>query len=414
MLPFKTRLIDINSSKLSEIYDTLYGLQQRLGIDEERMLNISRDLNDDEHVVALNKLLEALIVTRDNLITWYLRQTRVELNVTVSLITAKIKLIQYKLNQCDGLDLHQACSLSLVDFSNILASRTILNVKPSDRKTLHQVSKEVGIPIWLSHYRNQICHIPSESPRISILVPLVAKSLNYMKDYFWSRLIERDNFDVQRCSKIVKMIASFTNIKSKDNHMVLRSEKSLSKTKLKQGKKDLVKGQKACFALRRILLLNPEQTLDIVIDFMTKHTLRRTDKNCSLLFEQVIIAKKFERFVIKLLNLAEEQPSNKKIISWIKNSTFLIFFRKPAKLEQMFSKLNLNPSKKMKSLTNIPDVKCCHIFLRLIRLDNPLIDKIVLLIRNRLCKILGPERTMLFVELNEIAKRPINVVKKRI
>lgn len=410
MLPFKTRLIDINSSKLSEIYDTLYGLQQRLGINEERMLNISKDSNDDEHVVALNKLLEALKVTRDDLITWYLRQTRVELNVTVSLITAKIKLIQYKLDQCDGLDLHQACSLSLVDFCNILAGRTILNVKPADRKTLHQVSKEVGIPIWLSHYRNQICHIPSESPRVSILVPLVAKSLIYMKDYFWSKLIERDNFDVQRCSKIVKMIASFTNLKSKDNHMVLKSEKSLSKTKLKKGKKDLVKSQKACAALRRLLSLNQEQTLDIVIDFMTRHTLRGTDRNCSLLFEQIIMAKCFERFVIKFLNLAEEHPSNKKIISWIKNSVFLIFFRKPDKLERLFGKMNLNFSSKMKSLTYIPDVKCCHIFLRLIKLDDPLIDKIVLLIRNRLCRILGPERAKLFVKLSEIAKRPATAV----
>lgn len=414
-MPIKTRLVDFCSFRLNETYDTLYELQQRLGINEEYLLSTSKILNDDEqHVNALHKLLDASKVARDNLVTWYLKQTLAELHVTTSLLNAKIKFIQYKLGLCDSLDLHQSCSLSLVDFCNILADLTVLNVNKADWKTMHKVSKEVDIPIWLSHYRNQICHIPSESPCISILGPLVSKSLGYMKDHFWSKLIERDNFDERRCKKIVEMIASYTNLKSVDNHMILRSEKSLSKTKLKKGQQDLIKSQKACAALRRLLVQNPEQTLDIVINFMSRHSLRASNKNCSLLFEQVILTRHFERLLKKFLNLAEDQPTNRKIISWIKNSAYLIFFRKPAKLKRSFTRMDLNLSKKMKVLTNMTDVKCCHIFFRLIRLDNPLINKIVLQTRDRLFQILGRERTMLFVKLTKIAKCPAHVARKSI
>lgn len=405
-MPIKTKLLNVCSFKLNETYDTLYELQERLGIDEEYLLNTSRNLDDDkEHVAALNEFLDALKVTRDNLVTWYLKQTLKELNVTLSLLNAKIKLIEYKLGQCDGLDLHQACSLSLVDFCNILADLTVLNVDPAHRKTMHRVSREVDIPVWLSHYRNQICHIPSESPCISILVPLVMKSLGYMKDHFWSKLVKLDNFDARRCKRIVSMVASFTNLKSVDGHMALKFENSLSKTKLKRGRQDLVRGRKACAALRKLLVQNPEQTLDVVIDFMNHHSLKTSYQNCSLLFEQVVLAGRFERLVIKLLNLAIEQPASKKIVSWIRSSAYLIFFRRPEKLKRAFARMNLHPSTKMKTLTDLPDVKCCHIFLKMIRLDDPMIDKIVLQTRERLVRILGRKRTMLFVNLTRIAKR---------
>lgn len=410
-MPIKTNLMTVSTYKLSETYDTLYELQQRLGIDDEYLLSTSRNLsNDTHHVEALRKLLEASKLTRDNLITWYLKQTLVELNVTTSLLNAKIKFIEYKLGLCDGLDLHQSCSLSLVDFCNILADLTVFNVTPANRKSMHKVSKELDIPVWLSHYRNQICHIPSESPCISILVPLVAKSLNYMKDHFWSKLIERDQFDARRCRKIVEIIASFTNLISVENRLVVRPEESISKTRLRKGRRDLIRSQKACAALRKLFLQNPEQTMVVVIDFMTRHSPKTTNKNCSLLFEQVVLAKLFELFVNKFLNIARAQQSSKRIISWIKYSAFLVFFRKPAKLKRIFEKLKLDYSNKMKALTHVSDVKCSHIFLKLICIDDPSINKMVLQIRDRLYKILGRERTMLFVSLSKIATRPTNVV----
>lgn len=413
-MPIKTKLMNVSPYKLSETYDTLYELQQRLGIDEEYLLSTSRNLSDDkQHVEALNKLLNSSKVTRDNLITWYLKQTFVELNVTTSLLNAKIKFIEYKLGLCDGLDLHQSCSLSLVDFCNILADLKVTNVAAANKKINNNVSKELDIPIWLTHYRNQICHIPSESPCISILVPLVAKSLNYMKDHFWSKLIERDQFDARRCKKIVEIIASFTNLVSVDNRWVLRPEESMSRTRLRKGRRDLIRSQKACIALRKLFSQNPEQTLEVVIEFMTRHSPKTSNKNCSLLFEQIIMARHFELFVNKFLNLAKTQKANKRIISWIKYSAFLVFFRKPSKLKRILAKLNLEFSNKMRALTHVPDVKCCHIFLKLICIDDPFINKIVLSIRDRLYQILGRERTMLFVSLAKIATRPTDAVKTK-
>lgn len=390
--------------RLNETYDTLYELQQRLGISDEYLMTTTKDVGlDAEHLESLGKLLDASKKTRDNLITWHLKQTLVQLTVTISLLTAKIKFIEYKLGLCEGLDLHQACSLSLVNFCNILADMTVLNVAPEDRKTMHKISKEVDIPIWLSHYRNQICHVPSESPCISILVPLVIKSLTYMKDSFWSKVLARDTFNSQRCKRLILSISSYTNFTSINQRMELKKGIELGKKRVKQAKLDLVEGTKACASLRKLLVKNPDQVLEILVNFIVKYKPNDESKNCALLIEQVILRRCFERFVYRLLNLAE-QTGDKTTLSWLQRAITLMSLRKKPQIKKTLATMNMNISVKMIRFTEIPALKCCQIAFRLLKLESPTVGKLIVRMRHKLLPILGKKRTLLLIRLTRMAK----------
>lgn len=406
------KLSTICPFRLNETYHTLYELQQKLDISDEYLMNVSKEISSSESMVEdserlhcrLEKLLEASKETRDNLITWHLKETLVELNVTISLLTAKIKFIEYKLGQCEGLDLHQACSLSLVNFCNILSDMTVLNVDKADRKTMHKISNEVNIPIWLSHYRNQICHVPSESPCISILIPLVIKSLEYMRDSFWAKVLEQETFDARRCRELVGTISSFTELTSVNRHIELRKDLNLSKKKLKVVKLDIVKATKACASLRRFLLHNPDQVVDIISNFIVQYTPKDKNRNCGLLIEQVILARCFERFVFKLLSFAEETTEDENVMKWLQRVLTLVGLRSKENVKLSLKKINLNMSVKLRRLTEIPPLKCSYIAHKLTHLDHPMVRKCIVRLRHKLVPLLGKKRTILLIRLTKLAK----------
>lgn len=416
-MPIRNKLAHIDLFKLNETYDTLYELQQRLGISDEYLLSTSRDpIKDDEYNLSLIKLLDASKLTREDLITWYLKQTLVEVNVTISLLTAKIKFIEYKLGRCEGLDLHQACSLSLVNFCNILADMTILNVKPNERKTMHKVSKEANVPVWLSHYRNQICHVPSEAPCIAILVPLVVKSLAYMKDSFWSKLIEREKFDKLRCGNLILAVSKFTNLISKNHHLEVKDGIELTKKQARTIEEDVQRCDKARKALRKLLHDDPVQSVDILTNFIIDSN-PNDDKNFALLLEQVILAKSFERFIFKVLAKVEENPLDMNAYAWLRHLIAIVSSTDRRSSKRVFKKMDICVSMKTVRLTDIPPIKCCRIAHRLIGLDHPNAGILVNKLRHKLMPILGKKRLVQLLKLTKIATsrpRKRSVVMKQL
>lgn len=407
----KRTLSNICSYKLNETYDTLYELQQRLGISDEYLLNTSRNLNknlddtDDNttHDICLQELLDTSKVARDNLTTWYYKSNLVELNVTISLLSAKIKFMEYKFGLCEGLDLHQACSLSLIDFCNILSEKTVHTASPGESKTMHEVSKEVEVPIWLSQYRNQICHVPSESPCIAILVPLVVKSLEFMRDSFWAQVLHQESFDANRCVRLVKIISRFTHITSKNQHKELRKDIVLSKNRLKSSKKHLVTCEKACLILKKQLLKNPDPVIELIIDFISQYLPKSEERNCGLLLEQVILAHCFERFVFKLINRARDSSDNN-IMVWLRRVILLASWKTSRDLRLRLTNLEMNPSTKLKRSTKIPPLKCCHIAYQLMEIDHRYIQNMLPSLRFKLSKVIGKDRALLLIDLTKISK----------
>ena len=398
----KNNLSHIRPYKLNEIYYAIYDAQQKFGITDEYLLSTVRFSQQDvDHREDLIKLLDLLKKARDDLITWYLKQTLVELNVTISLVTAQIKIIQYKLGQCDGLDLHQACSLSLVDFCNILSELTVINVSPSERKTMHMVSEERNIPFWLSHYRNQICHVPSESPSISILVPLVQKSLNYMKESFWIKVIKHETFDEDKFKKIVAYVAKLTHVHYINKHLHIRKDTELGRKRMKFAEMSLEKYKKVCVAFRRSLLHSPEQAVDILTRFMVSAKYDEQSRNHSLLIVQLIYSKCFERFVFKLISLAEAKPCDKKIISWLNKIICLISSPKQEQLVDNLTEMGIN-AKEVIKYVDIAPIKCCRIAYRLMQLEGPAFKRCLLRMRHKLRPILGKEKALLLIRMTQI------------
>lgn len=402
----QSKLTNVCLFKLYESYDTLYDLQHRLKISDEYLMSTIRDPKQDCPLKeSLEKLLQASKVTRDNLITWYLKQTLAQLHSTISLLTAKIKFIEYKLNLCEGIDLHQACSLSLVDFCNILADMTVVNVPKSKKKTMHQVSTQVGIPIWLSHYRNQICHIPSESPCISILVPLVIKSLDYIKESFWAKIIHRDAFDAQNCIDLVETISNYANLTTINQYVEIRKDIELTKRAYKIAKKDKFKCKKACILLRASLEKTPKQVLDVILDQIVACKPEDKSKNCSLLLEQVILSRNLEKFIHRLMDYLEERVYDKIAYRWLFRIIELIGFRTKEEIKKGLKSLDLNVSVKLRRSSEITPLKCTRIAYRLAKLDGPIVLGLIKALRHKLLPILGKERTLLFMRLTSISKR---------
>lgn len=408
----KKSLSNICSYKLNETYDTLYELQHRLAISDEYLLNTSRDPNQiaDGQLENLRKLLEASKTTRENLITWYYKNTLVELNVTISLLTAKIKFMEYKFGLCDGLDLHQACSLSLIDFCNILADKTMHTHVSNRRKTMHDVSNEVNVPIWLSAYRNQICHVPSESPCIAILVPLVVKSLEYLRDSFWAEVLEQETLDSDHCLKLIKKISSLTNLSSRNQHLELRKGLNLGRKSLQLAMGDTIRGKKTCLALRRQLSKNPDPVISLIIQFISRYEPGSKTKHCGLLIEQVILANCFERFAQKLVKVALERADGT-VILWLERVLFIACWDREHRLTVLKKGLNMmdiNLSVKIMRRTMIPPLKCCHMVYCLIKLDHPIVCKIVKRFRHKLNSILGSKRTQVLIRLVSCAHQQAN------
>ena len=395
-----TKLSFVPAQKLSETYNSIYKLQHKLELPDEYLLNTTRCSPANESNRAnLVELLESSKVARDNLITWYLKQPIVELNVTISLLTAKIKFIEYKLGICDGLDLHQACSISLVDFCNILADMTIVNVGPSERKTMKQVSAEAGVPVWLSHYRNQICHVPSESPCISVLVPLVAKSLDYMQEAFWSRVLEQESFDEQKLKKYLNYVSKLTYVTTINKRLQLKRDAGLSKRRLGAAERNLSKYSKACHALRRMMAHNPRQSLDLVTRFLCRTSFKDRSINRSLLLEQILLSKQFENFVFKLATLAIGSPLDLKIKSWLLEMVALISRREQRVLNTALKVLELNNSEHMKALADVSPLKCCQLAFLVSKIEAKYPRKLLKILQPKLVPILGEERAELVWQL---------------
>lgn len=403
-IPKKT-LHNICSYKLNETYDTLYELQQRLEISDEYLLNTSRQLietQDDLHLKNLRQLLEASKVARDNLTTWYYKSTIVELNVTISLLSAKIKFMEYKFGLCEGLDLHQACSLSLIDFCNILSEKVVHTASPG-KKTMHQVSNEVKVPVWLSQYRNQICHVPSESPCIAILVPLVIKSLEFLKESFWAPILRQKEFSANRCTRLVRFISRFTHITSRNQHKEVKKDVILSKTRLKRLQKHLGACEKACLILKKFLIKNPDPVIELIIDFLSQTSPNIEDRNYGLLLEQVILAHQFERFVFKFLQRARENIDHNTMV-WLKKIIYLVAWSRPTDIKPRLEHLGMNYSVKLKRLTKIPPLKCCHIAYQLMELDHHFARDSIISLGSKLSEMMGTHRAALFIELTKLAR----------
>lgn len=406
-IPKKT-LQNICSYKLNETYDTLYELQQRLEISDDYLLNTSRDFNknlDNLHLENLRQLLDASKVARDNLTTWYYKSNMVELNVTISLLSAKIKFMEYKFGLCEGLDLHQACSLSLIDFCNILSEKTVHTANPGKikRKTMHEVSNEVRVPVWLSQYRNQICHVPSESPCIAILVPLVVKSLEFLKESFWAQVLHQESFNAGRCTRLIKLISRFTHITSRNQHKEVKKDIVLSKTRLKRLQKHLGTCEKACLILKKLLIKNPDPVIDLIIEFISQSPPKSDERNCGLLLEQVILAHQFERFVFRLLKRAKDN-TDYNIMVWLRRIIYLVAWDRPTDVKRRLEQLEMNLSVKLRRLTKIPPLKCCHIAYQLMEIDHHFARDSILSLEPKLSKIMGPNRASLFVKLTKLAR----------
>lgn len=402
------KLAHICPYKLHESYEILFDLQNQLGINDEYLLSIFREAEQDTNKESLQTLLKAWESTRDNLITWYLKQTLVELNVTISLLTAKMKFVEYKLGACNGLDVHQACSLSLVNFCNILADMTILNTKPSERKTMHMISKEVDLPAWLNHYRNQICHVPSESPCIAILMPLVIKALEYMRDSFWSKILENDSFDIERCRVLINTIATNTSVTSINQSLTFKKDLKLGKKRMRAAKLSLDQSAKAIKSLRRLCKKNPAQVTDMIANYVVIHSPNDSSKNFALLLEQVILARSLERLIFRVLETVGERTNDKKALLWLSRLIEVICATDKENLKRALNNLSLNISVKMINLTFVPSLKCCQIAYKMTKIDNEVVRKLITRMRYRLKPMLGAKRTRLFIELTKIAKGPID------
>ena len=401
----KKILTDVCPIKLSETYRNIYELQYKLEINDEYLLATSENTSEtNDRCENLQVLLRASHVARDNLITWSLKQHIVELQVMVSLLTAKIKLIEYKLNLCDGLDLHQACSLSLVNFCNILAELAHVkrNLSPTDKKTMHKVSVETNVPVWLSHYRNQICHVPSESPCISILVPLVVKSLDYMKESFWSRTIQQESFDEIKFKKLLSLISSLTEITIMNRQLRFRKLVEQSKRNIKKSELKLKQYSKACVALRKLIMRYPSQSTAELVEFIIQSECDDKSKNHALLLEQIIYARCFDLFLFKILTLVETNPHDTKALSWLQLLITLISLRKNENLRATLRKLELSASRKIKSYTDLSPIKCCHIVYRLINIDSPATRRLVVMMRHKILPILGKSRTLLLMKATRV------------
>lgn len=402
----RTKLANICPFRLNETYKTLYELQETLGINDDYLLNTSRKtIEDEENQWRLEKLLYSLRVARDNLITWYLKENLVELNVTISLLTAKIKFIEYKLELCDGLDLHQACSLSLVNFCSILADMTVLNVERQRRKTMHKISVEANIPIWLSHYRNQICHVPSESPCISILVPLIIKSLKYMQESFWSKVIKYESFDSEKFTKLLVYIMKLVHVTSMNRRLRMKERaQMITKKRQRVEEQKLRRYSITCLNFKKLLVQNSNLAMEILARSVTAFSYHDKSKNFALLIEQVIFAQRFEQFVFKIVSLAEENPEDKNITSWLCQMITLVGLRKKLKLKETLRKMELSASKKMVKYTEISPIKCCHMAYRLANLESQIAKKLVIRLRYKLVPILGKRRTVLLMKLTRCVK----------
>lgn len=399
------KLTNICPIQLGEVFDNIFELHRRLGLSDEDLLSTTRLTPEDDEgsTKEFKRLLEVYNKARDRLIIWYLKYNLVEVNVTISLLTAKIKLIEYKLGRCDGLDLHQACSLSLVDFCNILADKTILTVEPGERKTMHKISQEANVPVWLSHYRNQICHVPSESPCISILVPLIASALEYMRNSFWVKLASAtDTLDEERCRSLVATIAKKTNIIVRKKKLRLREPDQESSQELTKASKrsELATSSTKCRQLRKLLLQHPTKVLDILIEFMISSSPSDETKNFTLLLEQIILACQFEGFVLRLI---ESVDYNRKY-AWLRKIFNLVCAHKGDKRRKSLRQLGLSTTLKMKRYTNIPPLKCCHIAYKLMEMEHSIGRKLVIRMRHKLLPVLGKQRTLLMLRLTRLAR----------
>lgn len=399
-------LTESNPIQLGEIFDNIYELQKRLGLSEEHMLSTSRlDPKDHETVIQeFEQLLGVFRQARERLIIWYLKYNLTELNVTISLLTAKIKLVEFKLGQCDGLDLHQACSLSLVDFCNILADMTVLSVEPAERKTMHKISEAANVPVWLSHYRNQICHVPSESPCISILVPLVARALDYMRDSFWVKIVESaSSFDEELCESIIMSIANQTNIIVLKKKLQVKNSDDQENNKVQS--KDLKRSEIAisranCRSLRKIISQHPAEAMDVLIKFMISYSPSDQTKNFSLLLEQIILARQFENLIMRLIDVAECHQK----FAWLIKASHLICAHKGDQVKKSLKMLGLSTSLKMKRLTKVPPLKCCHIAYKLMKMEHPIGRRLVIRMRHNLVPVLGKQRTLLLLRLTRLVR----------
>lgn len=398
-------LTSICSVQLGEVFDGIYELQRRLGFNDEDLTSTSRLLASDNETYKkeYERLLEVSKKARDRLIIWYLKYNLVEMNVTISLLTAKIKLIEYKLGLCDGLDLHQACSLSLVDFCNILADMTVLTVEPGERKTMHKISEQANVPVWLSHYRNQICHVPSESPCISILVPLVASALDYMRDSFWAKTVSSNrSLDDEHCKCLISAIANKTNIVVQKKKLKIKESAHDSGRRLTRDIKrsEVAKSSAKCRQLRKLLLQHPSNVLDMIIQFMISSSPTDETKNFTLLLEQVILACKFESFVLKLI----ESADHTKKYAWLRRIFNLVCAHKGDRVRKSLRLLGLSTTLKMKRYTNIPPLKCCHIAHRLMKMEHSIGRKLVIRMRHKLLPVLGKQKTLLLLRLTRLAR----------
>lgn len=376
-------LTDVCPIKLDKTYTNVYKIQHELGILDEYLLNTSKDKSEvDERRKSTQELLAASYLARDNLIVWSLKKNVIELQVMVSLMTAKIKIIEYKLGLCHGLDLHQACSLALVNFCNILAELANVkrNLSPGEKKTLHKVSAETKVPVWLSHYRNQICHVPSESPCISILVPLVLKSLDYMGESFWSRIIEQESdiFDATQFQKLLLLISSFR-------------KKTLMKNVLK-----------ASLALRKLIMRYPVESIEKITEYLINFNCEDKSKNNSLVLEQVIFARRFELLLLKVLSFVEANHRDTNALSWLKLLIKLVSYRKNERIRDTLRKIELKQSEKIKNYTDISPIKCCHIVHRLIKIDSASMRRLVIMMRYKILPILGREKTLLLIKMTKV------------
>lgn len=400
----KADLSQICPYRLNETYHAVFEKQQLLNLTDKYMLSTVRFQQEDEkHREALKELLDLFKKARDNIIIWYLKQTLLHLNVTVSLVTAKIKLIEYKLGLANGLDLHQASSIALVDFSNIICDLTVIKASTGERKTIHRVTAEKNIPAWLIHYRNLICHVPSEGPNISILVPLVQKALNYMQKYFWSPVLDRTAFDEQKFKRIVLYLTRLTHVRNVLVHLYYKRDSEIEPHRYsKSAKANMKKHQKVCSMFRRTLIKTPAQAVDVMTRILVETKINNTKRQHSLLLVQLTLSRCFESFVFKLISLAEEKPNDKNLISWITAITHFIGCANRKDLEKRLLKFGIS-NVGMAKYIDLAPLKCCHIAYRLMRLEGRSYKRCVMALRHKLLPLLGKQRTLLLIKMTRIA-----------
>lgn len=416
-----------NILELQSVYEVLFNLQANFGLNERFRNKINGDVlsksveltnsgNDTNYNNALlEELSKSLLWARDKIITWNVRKSIKELDTTIAMLSAKIKLIQYILGQCDGVELHQVCSLALVYFSNVLEDSVIYNKdKNSGRKTLRDISKTAQLPVWLSHYRNRICHESTMGPCSSILYVLVDKSMKYMERVYWSPILELKTFNANECHNSINFIANdnrgppekvYKKGKDKKAKAVELDQKVMTRYVVWCGQQSRKSHE---HNLRTNLRLHKNETIQVLVEFLERDSVRNNKrKNVSALFRMIFLSDSVNVLIDQLISKVEAKQNKRRSLNWLSKIIGAACLEKIENRRKAYVKLGMTKYDMdvIKHIKNLSPLQCSRIAYRLVQLRLPIVRRLLMKMRRRLVRALGVEKTQLLVQMTRMVLR---------